>query len=769
MTAEREISPREAARAYGRADIAVLPLHYIRKDGRCSCNEDCGANAGKHPWTKHGSHDATADDRQICAWWDADPNLNVGIAPGKRGRGTWIAVDVDKGERIRNRKMVVLDGPADLRELEREFGVEIPQMVMQESGSGARHVLLMIPDGWELPGKLSKALDVIGPGKYIVAAPSNHKSGKNYRWINPNFFDRAAFVFDRIPDAPAWMNGFDPERRARRERRDDGDNDLRKLAKKTDLTPEEFESAVMSIPNKGLDVDYDTYMNVLFAIHFEMDGSEEGRDLAHKWAELSDKYIPGDVDHRWDSIYDQKGSTKTGKYIIMKAMDHGWEPTANLLDWQKAIRRINKTHAYVTFGAEARVLKEVLHQDRIVDVEYLKLQTLTTNFLPETYMYPSPTEKDPDRLKPKDIGTIWLNNKKRREYERVAFEPDSSKARKDDYNLYRGLTMAPAKLKDPYSACSMLVDHIYDVIAGGNEEHARWIIAWFAQIAQQPWKKLGTSLVLIGSEGAGKSIVGAAMKAILGAHHIIADNPNHILGNFNSALATAIFVQMEEAFWAGDKRAEGALKHLITGASIRLEPKGVDAREIRNYARIMITTNQPWAVPAGLDARRFAVFRVLDTVAQDRAHFKRLVGQLEAGGYAAWLQYLMETDLSKIDVGVAPRTAALLDQKLASLSFIQSFVVELLDPDGDMHERVWKKPGEPAEIETAEFIGIAEQFYKSRNYRWPNTPLFVSELRKLLPPTNYRPGGNEKRRYRFGTLTESREIINTALGQRLFT
>lgn len=772
MDDSRAISPREAARAYGRAGIAVLPLHCIKKDGRCSCGKDC-KTPGKHPWTKNGADDATTDDRRICEWWDETPGANVGIAPDIRKGWSWIVLDLDVGRRLRKNVWVDLDGEADLRALEDEWGVDIDRTTEQESGSGARHVILRIPTGTRTPGKLSKAIDVIGPGKYIVAAPSNHLSGHNYRWLDdpgPGY-ERIGELFDRAAIAPKQLAEFDAERRgapARRRDADrqDGGSELRALAKKTDLSGKEFAAAVMSIPNSGQGVDYDQYLNVMFAVHFETDGSDAGLDLMHEWAEQCDLYEADDVDRRWKSIRNEKVFSKTGKYIIMKALDHGWEPTENLLDWQKAIRRINQTHAYVPFGSDARILKEIKNGSRIEAVEYLKLSTFTTNFLPEKYDYPSPTEKDPDRLKPKDIGTIWINNDKRRDYDRVTFEPDLARARKGDYNLYRGLTIAPAALARPRDGCSMLVDHIYDVIAGGNDEYGDWIIAWLAQIVQQPWRKPGTALVLVGREGVGKSILGDVMKVLLGAHHVIASDSQHILSNFNASLATAIFVQLEEAFWAGDKRAQGALFHLITGRTIRLEPKGVDPIEINSYARVMITTNADWAVPAGLEARRFGVFRVLDTVRQNRPHFRRLVAQMEGGGYAAFLQHLMQVDLSKFDVGVAPKTEALLDQKLESLNYEQSFVVDILGDDSDISFEIWPDD-KPAEIAAGELLRLAEQFYASRKFRWPGSALFIEKLKKLLPVRLYRPHGG-KRRYRLPTIGEARGHFNGALGQTLF-
>lgn len=771
MPDSRDVSPRDAARAYARAGIAVLPLHYITRARVCSCGKEACKNPGKHPWSEHGVDDATTDDRQVCDWWDEDPNLNVGIAPSKRGRSTWIAIDVDEGERIRNNKPVQLDGPADLRRLQDEFNQDLKQTVVQRSGSGARHVILKIPTDAHPPSFLSKAIEVIKPGKYIVAAPSNHISGGVYEWLNQGrdggtVFDRIGGVFDLAPFAPDWLLDFDPHGGSRTRRDDDERGaDLLRMMKKTDLDPGEFEDAVMAIPNKGQDVAYDEYMNILFAIHFETDGGDEGYDLAHRWASQSDKYEPDDVDHRWDSIYDNKGASKTGKYIIMLARENGWEPPPKK-DWEKAIRRINIDHSFVKVGSDARILKEYRKDGRITHVIYMKIMTFGDVFLPEKYMYPSPTVADPDRETPTSIAKIWMNSKKRREFEQLVFDPRPQRkpdaARLPDYNLYRGFAISPATVARPERACSLLFDHIYDNIADGNRKWGDWIVAWLAQQLQEPWNKLGTALVLIGKRGTGKSILGKAMKHILGSHHVTASDQQSILSNFNASLATAMFVQMEEAFWAGDKRAEGSLKHLITGETIRLEPKGVDATEITNFARVMITTNNDWAVPAGLEERRFAVFRVSDAHMQDRPYFARLVGQLEDGGYAAFLQYLLAYDWRPHDPAVPPVTPALIEQKHASMGPIEQFAYELVN---DEDSTIWPDD-DVGEIEAAELFRRADRFHKARGARYPGDRNFSKRIRRILPGIeSFKPHGRP-RRFHFPRRAECRDTLNETLGAR---
>ena len=69
-----------------------------------------------------------------------------------------------------------------------------------------------------------------------------------------------------------------------------------------------------------------------------------------------------------------------------------------------------------------------------------------------------------------------------------------------------------------------------------------------------------------------------------------------------------MLLQADEAYWAGAKSSEGALKDLLTNDTITIERKGVDAYTAPNYTRVLFTSNDDFVVPASLDERRFAVF-----------------------------------------------------------------------------------------------------------------------------------------------------------------
>jgi Family of unknown function (DUF5906) len=89
-------------------------------------------------------------------------------------------------------------------------------------------------------------------------------------------------------------------------------------------------------------------------------------------------------------------------------------------------------------------------------------------------------------------------------------------------------------------------------------------------------------------------------------------DPRYITGRFNARMISLLLLHADEAFWAGDKQAEGKLKDLVTGDWHPIEFKGVDPIPIRNYVRLLVTGNPDWLVPAAMEERRIAVLDVGD-------------------------------------------------------------------------------------------------------------------------------------------------------------
>lgn len=209
--------------------------------------------------------------------------------------------------------------------------------------------------------------------------------------------------------------------------------------------------------------------------------------------------------------------------------------------------------------------------------------------------------------------------------------------------------------------------HIRDVLAGGDEACAFYIVRWAAWAVQNPGRRAEVALVLRGGKGAGKGVFANTMADIFGAHGLQIFNPKHLVGNFNAHMRSCLLLFADEAFWAGDKAGESTLKGLVTEPKLFIEQKGLDAVAWPNKLHIIMAANADWVVPASKDERRYAVFNVSDAHASDHKYFQALHAEINSGGREAMLYDLLRVDLTGWHPRDIPQTEALREQKMHSM------------------------------------------------------------------------------------------------------
>jgi Family of unknown function (DUF5906) len=262
-----------------------------------------------------------------------------------------------------------------------------------------------------------------------------------------------------------------------------------------------------------------------------------------------------------------------------------------------------------------------------------------------------------------ELGDWWLKHPRRRQYAGVVFMPGGGETvdgKKGDWGWMR--------------------KHIFEVLAAGDDAADAYIMNWLAWAVQNPAERAEVVLAFRGKKGTGKGTLGTALMRIFGqhAHHI--SSATHLAGRFNAHMRDCCYLFADEAYWPGDKAAEGALKRLITEPTLFVEAKYRDGVTITNRLHVMMASNEDWVVPAGEKERRFAVFDVSDIHCQDARWFSQLYDELEHGGYEAMFYDLLNHDLR----GWHPRknvpcNAALAKQQAESLSPLDAWWVGLLE------------------------------------------------------------------------------------------
>lgn len=304
------------------------------------------------------------------------------------------------------------------------------------------------------------------------------------------------------------------------------------------------------------------------------------------------------------------------------------------------------------------------------------------------HFYEDERVKLPDTSREVSVAEIWLKHPRRRKYSGIVMDPRRT-TDEGKLNLWRGWAVQ-AKPGD-WSLLRALID---ETLCNGDEQSGDYVRRWMAFMLQRPWESPETAIAFRGLEGTGKGTLGRALMRIAGTHGLTVASSGQLAGRFNAHLRNCIFLFADEALWPGQKDAEGVLKQLVTEPVISYEAKGRDIVPGRNLVHLMLASNEKWIVPAGPEARRFAVFDVSDNRKGDRDFFGKLNQQLEDGGLAGMVHDLVNLDLAGWHpASDVPQTAALADQKQRSLSPFMKWWQETLDrgelPTSDANSEQW--------------------------------------------------------------------------------
>jgi len=417
--------------------------------------------------------------------------------------------------------------------------------------------------------------------------------------------------------------------------------------------------------------DYDQWLGVLMALHHEFAGTPnepEAIALASQWSAQSGKYQEGEVEEKWRSF---SVDGRRPEITIRSLRRWAQEDSEAALD--DAIKELNTQYAHVMKGGDA-----ILHTPQRGEPTFHDVRRWKDYLGNRSVVIGGKRRSLPD---------VWLKHPDRRSFYTVVSDPlrpslaavetRDGPAGHKDFNIWPGFALESST----EGSCQLFLDHLREAVCGGSEETYKWVEQWFADIVQRPADPIGTALVLRGPQGAGKSLVGEIMGRVLGSRlYTKVSRPDELTGQFNGHLQNRLLIQVEEAFWAGDRSAESPLKHMITTPMIRIERKYMDPIDTPNFGRLLITSNHSWVVPAGFGDRRFAVLDVQGSHADDRQYFKALHQQMfEQDGCARLRHHLeFEVVVDRDFIRRPPHTAALLEQQLENLDHEDRWLFDLL-------------------------------------------------------------------------------------------
>jgi hypothetical protein len=240
-------------------------------------------------------------------------------------------------------------------------------------------------------------------------------------------------------------------------------------------------------------------------------------------------------------------------------------------------------------------------------------------------------------------------------------------------NLWQGFAFEPSE----HGSWKYMQEMTREILCDNDEESYEYVMNWMACAVQMPQEPGGTALVFKGPKGHGKGSLANAFVELFGKHGMHISSHEQFVGRFNAHLWDKVALFAHEAFWAGDKKAEGVLKGLITEREITYEAKFQSARKGKNRIHIIMASNDDWVVPAGMDReRRYAVFNVPDSPRDDK-YWGRLHNEMKNGGYAKMLWDLQRRDISAFNPQRdIPKTQALVEQKIRTMDTKMAWLYE---------------------------------------------------------------------------------------------
>ncbi len=132
---------------------------------------------GKKPITKNGFKDATAYIEIIKKWWTLHPEANIAIATGKINNIE--VLDIDRKH----------DGFNSLKQILSKNG-PLPTNYVVKTGGGGFHFYFKYSDrSYSNRTSILPGIDFKTDGGYVIAPPSFHENGNQYKWIEFNFYN----------------------------------------------------------------------------------------------------------------------------------------------------------------------------------------------------------------------------------------------------------------------------------------------------------------------------------------------------------------------------------------------------------------------------------------------------------------------------------------------------------------------------------------------------------------------------------------------------
>lgn len=175
------------------------------------------------------------------------------------------------------------------------------------------------------------------------------------------------------------------------------------------------------------------------------------------------------------------------------------------------------------------------------------------------------------------------------------------------------------------------------------------LLAYLAAVVQYPGVKFQWCPFLQGVEGNGKSLFTYVLQYAVGPRYSHLPKADDLANKFNVWIRGKIFIGVEDVYVTGHKlEVWEALKPMITGTRLEVQPKGKDQVTEDVCANWLLNSNHKDAVPKTENDRRVAIFYTaqqskadIERAGMGGTYFPDLYDWLRADGFAIVARFLM--------------------------------------------------------------------------------------------------------------------------------
>lgn len=456
--------------------------------------------------------------------------------------------------------------------------------------------------------------------------------------------------------------------------------------------------------------------------------TENGEELSHNWSSGYDGYDKTETQNKIDSrkkfpptTCDQFRSTnpkgcENCKHTCHSPITLGWNHQDIVAEMQQQFSILNLN------GKLGIVETESLNQGTLA---------LSSKSDAKTLMVRAAAKQFPQE-NCKDIFDIFLNSPQTTYHSGVEFSPKSTSRNK--LNLWIPPTIEPRQ-----GSWETIKNFLLEIICSGDKKAYNYLINYIAHALKKPEEKPGVMIILIAGQGTGKGTLGHILNKIWGKTFLKTNNIDTVTGNFNAAIERSFIVFLDEALFAGNRKASDALKSIVTEPTLLINQKHQPTRQIESCHRFIAATNADHFKNTERDDRRDFTLRVSEKHKGDSTYWEMLYRAIDNGEVEAMVYELLEMDISDINVRDKPDTKELLEQKLMSLNPFAAWWYDCLQQGTISNSKTSSIYDDDNSTNWEDFISTVDTitnikyFHDGKMYKTPTSQSISKDIQAVCP------------------------------------